>query len=494
MPPQPARPAAATTTWRCMAMALTMAACSAAAQAGEQADRAVAAVRQLVASGEVRSGTVLKLRAKQGNMVSLLGRDFELQKEWERRTGVLIDASVMPQLDSLEFIRRSASIDLTIARNHEYPDLVHGQLIEDLTPLLGRLGFSLPDDPQSGYMLVRHQAYFGDRVVAIPADMDIALLFVRRDLLEDPAHRAKYREKYGRELAVPRTWAEYQQQVEYFARPDEGFYGAAEPREKLTGWMYWLPRYLSAAAPNQWLFDDRMRPLIDSDAGVAATRSYMATVPYTPPQALEDGKDYSYTLPYFIRGNAYATVLTTATAKISNRDDSAVKGKFVAAPMPGQLVGRRLVRRTQFMYGNNLVVPSSAPNKLLGFLYAMWLTDPDNASRSVAANGIADPYRYNSLRDDKVRAMYLPQTLDVLRGELEYAAPSGTGLPGDSEYLGALSHNIWLAARGDLSPRQAMNKTAREWDAITERYGRASQIAHWRAFRKLYPVALDAGH
>jgi multiple sugar transport system substrate-binding protein len=109
----------------------------------------------------------------------------------------------------------------------------------------------------------------------------------------------------------------------------------------------------------------------------------------------------------------------------------------------------------------------------------------------VAANGIADPYRYSSLRDDKVRAMYTPQPLQVLQAELPYTTPAGTGLPGDGDYLAALNQNIWLAARGDLSPKQAMAKTAREWEAITERLGRANQIAHWRAFRKLYPVALE---
>lgn len=462
-----------------------------AAQAGEQAERAVAAVKQLIASGEVQPGAVLTLRVKQGNTVSFLGRDYELQKEWERHTGILLDASVMPQLDSLDIIRRSGGIDLTIARNHEYGDLYEGGLIEDLTPLMNRFGFALPSDPDSGYMLLGHQAYFGDRVVAIPADMDIALLFLRRDLLEDPTHRARFRAKFGRALKAPVTWQEYQRLVEFFHRPQDGFYGSSEPREKLTGWMYWLPRYLSAAAPNQDLFDEQMRPLIDSAAGVKATERYIATVPYSPPQTLEEGKDYSYSLPFFIRGNAFATVLTSATAKISNRQDSPIKGKFMAAPMPGQVVGNRLVRRTQFIYGNNLVVPASAPNKALGFLYAMWLTDPDNAARSVAANGIADPYRFSTLNDERVRALYTPQSLDVLKGELSIVAPSGTGLPGDSEYLGALSHNIWLAARAELTAKEAMAKTAREWEAITERLGRAKQTAHWRSLKRLYPTATE---
>lgn len=462
------------------------------ARAGEQADRAVAAVKQLIARGDIKPDAVLRMRAKQGNMVSFLGRNYELQKDWEKQTGILIDASVMPQLDSLEYIRRATDIDLTIARTHEYPDLYHGGLIEDLTPMLQRFGFSLPEDPGSGFMLLKHQAYFGERIVAIPADLDVALMFIRRDLLEDATQRAKFREKHARELRAPKTWAEYQQLVEFFHRPNDGFYGSSEPRERLTGWMFWMPRYLSAATPNRHLFDDQMRPLINSPAGVAATQSYIATVPYSPPQSLEDGKDYSYTLPFFIRGNAFATVLTLATAKISRSEASAIKEKFMAVPMPGQMVGDRLVRRTQFIYGNNLVVPASAPNKALGFLFAMWLSDPDNSARSVLANGIADPYRYSDLRDERVRSLYTPQPLELLMSELPFTAPSGTGLPGDSEYLAALGNNIWLAARGQMTAKEAMAKTAREWDAITEKYGRSKQIAHWQSFKKLYPATTEA--
>ncbi|NRF67129.1 extracellular solute-binding protein [Aquincola sp. S2] len=473
-------------------VALMLAAACTLPRAGEQAERAVAAVKELIARGELRADSVLRLRAKQGNMVSFLGRDFELQREWERRTGIVIDASVMPQLDSLEFIRSATDIDLTIARNHEYADLTEAKLIEDLTPLLRRFGFTLAEDADSGYLLPRLQAYVGDKVMAIPADFDAALLFLRQDLMDDAANRARFKERHGRELAAPRTWAEYLQLLEFFHRPKDGFYASAEPREKLTGWMYWLPRYLSAAAPYQPLFDEQMRPLVHGAAGIAATEHYAATVAFSPPQVLEDGKDYSYTLPFFIRGNAFATVLTSATAKISNRDESAVRGKFIAVPMPGQRVGDRLVRRTQIIYGNNLVVPARAPNRLLGFLFAMWLTDPDNATRSVTANGIADPYRRNHLRDERVRALYTPQALQLLQEELAIVAPSGTGLPGDAQYLAALNEHLWLAARGQLSAKEAMARTAAAWEVITDKLGRAKQIAHWQAFRKLYPTATEA--
>ena len=173
--------------WSSLCVGLVLLGASGAAHCGEQADKAVAAVKLLIARGELKPDAVLRMRVKQGNTSSFLGRDYELQKDWEKQTGILLDVSVMPQVDSLAIIRRSNDIDLTIARNHEYPDLVAGRLIEDLTPLLQRFGFALPVDTNGGYMLLQHQAMVGDRVVAIPADLDMAMLFVRRDLLEDPA-------------------------------------------------------------------------------------------------------------------------------------------------------------------------------------------------------------------------------------------------------------------------------------------------------------------
>ena len=132
--------------WFSLCVGLVLLGASGAAHCGEQADKAVAAVKLLMARGELKPDAVLRMRVKQGNTSSFLGRDYELQKDWEKQTGILLDVSVMPQVDSLEIIRRSNDIDLTIARNHEYPDLVAGRLIEDLTPLLQRFGFALSNN------------------------------------------------------------------------------------------------------------------------------------------------------------------------------------------------------------------------------------------------------------------------------------------------------------------------------------------------------------
>jgi multiple sugar transport system substrate-binding protein len=393
----------------------------------------------------------------------------------------------------MTFIRGRRDADLTIARAHELADLDAAGLIVDLRPLLQRFGFQLKADEPEGYLLLDAQSRRGDKVLAIPADLDVALLFLRRDLLENEHNRARFRARHGRELAPPTTWAEYQRLVEFFHRPQDGFYGAGEPREKHTAWMYWLPRYLSASGNVAPFFDAKMRPQLLTAAGIAATENFVATVPFSPPQVLEDGKDFNYTLPLFVRGSTFSTILTVATAKIANREGSAIRGRFIAAPMPGYVHQGKLLRSTAFIYGNNLVIPSNGSQPELAFLYAMWLTDSDNSLKSVTANGIADPYRHHHLRDEQVRALYTPQALDLMRDELRIVRPGGTGMPGDAEYMAALSDQLWQAAAGRITPREAMARTSREWDAITDRLGRAAQLAHWRALQQGSPGTAATG-
>lgn len=464
------------------------------AEAGDQARRALALVKEMASRGEIPAGTALRLVVKQGNIASFLGEERELQLEWERETGVLIDASVMPQRASFEFIRDSRGVDLTIARNHELPDLLAAGLIEDLGPELRRHGFSLSGDGESGYLVPALQTRVGDSVVAVPSDFDAALLYVRRDMIEDPVRRAAYRERFQTELRIPRTWAEYQRQVEFFSDVGAGFYGALEPRERATAWMYWLPRYLSLASPVRHLFDENMRPLIDSPEGVAATRSFLATVPFSPPGIAEERNDYSYTLPFFLQGRGYSTIITIAGAKLAGSSASKIQGRLAVAPVPGSEVAGTVMRRPVIIYGNNLVLPRSSPHKKLALLYALWLTDEDVSLRSVGVpGGFSDPYRRNHLSDPRIMNVYSVEALGALAASLPDLAPPGTGLPGDADYLAALSDNLWLAARGEIGADEAMSRTAMSWERITERRGRRTQIRHWQRFRALYPDGRSAG-
>jgi multiple sugar transport system substrate-binding protein len=459
------------------------------AAAGEQAERALAALDRLMASGEVKRGTALKVGFKPGNINALLGPELELQREWEKRTGILINARVIAQQPGQANLRGNPDIDLTVARTHEFPDLMGEGLVADLTPLFKRFGFALAADPLSGYVRPALQAKWGERIVAVPADGDVTIYYLRRDLLEDPAEKAAFRKAYGRDLGVPQTWQEYADLTAFFHRPEKGLYGSSEERDLTGGWMLWLPRYLSQGDPYRPLFDDQMRPLLDSPAGIAATENYVRLARYSPPGITDEGKDYSFTLPLFLQGKAFSTVNTIAAAKLFNADNSPIRGKFVAIPIPGTRVGNKLIRQNVPIYGNNLVVARRSKQQRLAFLFTMWLTDPDNSLRTVGAKGgHTDPYRWHHLADPRITSLYTPQALDIFAGEWAVALPPGTGVPGDGEYLGALDRQLWLAAKGEISAADAMRNTASAWEKINELRGRDKQTRAWRAFSKSFAL------
>jgi multiple sugar transport system substrate-binding protein len=470
--------------WRALGAAVALSlALPSAAMAAEQAERALAAVKALLASGEVKRDAQIRVAFKPGNINALLGPELELQKAWEQQTGIMVSARVIPQQAGVTNLRDHPDVDITVVRTHEYPDLLDQGLVEDLAPLARQFGLELDDRPPAGFIRPRLQGYFGDRLVAIPADGDVTVLYVRRDLIEDPAEKKAFRKAFGRELAMPKTWQDYEQLIAFFHRPEKGMYGAAEERDPSGGWMYWLPRYLGRQAPYRGLFDEAMRPLIDSPAGVAATESYLRTVRVSPPEILAEGNDYSYTLPLFLHGKAFSTVFTIAGAKLFNGSSSMVRGRFAAIPLPGQVHGDRLVRNNIPIYGNNLVVSSRSTQKKLAFLFAMWLSDPDVSLREVGVKGgFTDPYRWNHLSDARISELYSPDALKVFRDEWGVAQPPGVGVPGDGEYLGVLDRHLWQAARGEITAADAMRRTAQEWERITDRRGRARQIEWQRTF------------
>ena len=460
-------------------------------QGAEQAEQAIRSIKKLIATGQIPPDSILKIVVKQGNINNYWGNDQELKREWENQTGIRLDAGVRPQLADLEFFLGREDFDITVARNRSYADLLSQGLIEDLTPLMEKFGPPAGASGWDGFFLPRLQAWYAGRLVAIPADGDIALLYLRNDLLTDQQQQRKYLQRFNHRLEVPQTWDEYQQQVEFFHSTKDGFFGNCEQREELTAWMLWMPRYASQAIPNQFLFDEQMHPLINSPAGIDATENYLATIPFAPPEILKMGNDYSYSLPVFLRGHCYSFILTPAGAKLFNLDNSDVKGKFITSPLPGTRINGKLIRRSTFIYGNNLVISAKSKQKELSYLYLLWLSDPDISARSVAVlKGFADPYRYNHLQDAKVIASYTEQALEALAESIPLTVPAGTGLPGDSDYLAALDHNLLRAGRREISAAQAMQETALAWEQITERFGRDKQIHFWKNFRQQFPTAV----
>ena len=75
--------------------------------------------------------------------------------------------------------------------------------------------------------------YYGEypagsgKIYGFPTEGDADGWAYRKDLFEDPANMAAFKEQYGYDLAVPTTWAELMDIAKFFTQPDKNLYGVA---------------------------------------------------------------------------------------------------------------------------------------------------------------------------------------------------------------------------------------------------------------------------
>ena len=66
---------------------------------------------------------------------------------------------------------------------------------------------------------------FGEHLSSLPWHDGPECLVYRSDLFADPDRRAAFRAKYGRELAPPTTWEEFEEAARFFNDTSAGLYG-----------------------------------------------------------------------------------------------------------------------------------------------------------------------------------------------------------------------------------------------------------------------------
>jgi multiple sugar transport system substrate-binding protein len=65
-----------------------------------------------------------------------------------------------------------------------------------------------------------------DALYGFPWKPDVMIYYYRKDLFEDEANKAAFKQKYGYELAPAKTWEQYFEIAEFFTRPEENLYGS----------------------------------------------------------------------------------------------------------------------------------------------------------------------------------------------------------------------------------------------------------------------------
>jgi len=266
---------------------------------------------------------------------------------FEKLTGIGVNYSEVGILQiqakaMSEAVAKSGSFDFWIGDPISLPDLVEAGLARSIDDFVAR-GKADLDDIIGGF---QEQARYKAKTYGLVADGDNFILVIRKDLIEVPGERQKFKAKYGWEPGCPDTYEQWYQLAEFFTRDTKGtgvpdLYGAMGYRARGWGWRWWLQQfYAKGGMP----FDDGMKPLIAGKEGLEALKDYIALTKFMPKDILGWATPQAY--PFYAGGNAFSIMTYPSVAIAAEHPErSKIAGKNKYCLVPGYVVGGKLVRR-----------------------------------------------------------------------------------------------------------------------------------------------------
>lgn len=185
--------------------------------------------------------------------------------EWEKATGAKVN--IISKKNHFELDKEfksdiaAGTTSWCVGSNHSSFASQYPTLYTDLTGLI-------PAETVAQFVGANIKAATLDgKLVMLPrAQFDVSALYYQKDLYEDADNKAKFKEKFGYDLAVPETWQQVTDQAVFFSDPPNR-YGTqfAGKDEAIVGRYYEM-----VVAEGGKLFNDDFSPAFNSPEGVKA--------------------------------------------------------------------------------------------------------------------------------------------------------------------------------------------------------------------------------
>jgi ABC-type glycerol-3-phosphate transport system substrate-binding protein len=348
------------------------------------------------------------------------------------------------------------------------------------------------------------EATWSRTVYGIPLGSPVFLLWYRLDEWE------------RRELAPPRTWADYMAAVTQLRESlgdDSPQKATAEPLAEGWGSQLLLARAAGYARSRSFLaswFDGvTMRPLVDGPPFVRALEEILQTAGGPAALELTPGGAWAQ----FMSGQALSAITWPTTAGWPRGGESAATpGAEGGAALPPRSIGVSELPGANDAYdrvrgtwsprgadegegrvslagtaGRLAAVTRRTTNRRGTAALLGWLAGREWGEQVVSASPYTTLYRHEHLARP---AGWLPPDLALEVGswyaETVQQALSRTPavqsirIPGRYRYLAALDTVVAAAVRGEMSAAEALEQAANEWEAITDELGREAQRIAYR--------------
>lgn len=463
-------------------------------------------------------GQTVTVLVFQGQPIS--GPVHEIKGEFEAATGAklqIVEVSFNEHFDNFvsDVTNRVGRFDTTMAGAWWLGELVAGGFIVPYDKYMKDPRFP-KWDWNSVLPAPRGLLEYDGQKYMVANDHDGQVMYYRRDLFDDPAHKSAFRQKYGYALQVPRTWTAFRDAAEYFngrdlngdGTPDHGVSMHLKVGEQ--GMFHFMsfsaPFVIGPENPKLYWFDPQtMKPLIESPGHVQALKVLIELASHGPKEMVN--WDIGQSWDHFLAGRAALTFTWGNIGGLAQDEGSRIKGRIGAAHIPGtheyyHVAHKRWVRTAQpnlvanvtgGSWGGVISRYSKAPEATY-YLLALMATkekslvyaargwdgiDPGRTAHFLPPHGTAriEDYLRFGWDEADVRS-YLQAFHDNFSNRLQLPF---LRIPGTFSYWRALDVHLGEACAGHLSPEAALRAAAVDFEEITIRLGREQQRRAYRA-------------
>jgi len=152
---------------------------------------------------------------------------------------------------------------------------------------------------------------------------------------------------------------------------------------------------------------------------------------------------------------------------------------------------QRLIRRSVLWFNLMAQVSSQSKYPEASYLFLQWLGSSRIFSwMSSNPAGFFDPFQLANFDDPLVEESYHPYQVANIRETIKRAVPT-INYQGASAYHKALDENLMAALSGKQSAEEAMQRTEKEWEKVTQRTGQQKIAQAIKASMPAWPTIED---
>ena len=266
---------------------------------------------------------------------------------------------------------REGRFDIALIVTDWLAEGLASRALEDLHPWQRRL--AIPGWPSGWPSSLVRPVIFGETLSSLPWHDGPECLVYRSDLFADPARRAAFRVKFGRDLAPPVTWEEFEQTSRFFTDPATKLFGtvfAACPDGHNTLYDFVLQLWSRGGE----LLDSGGVPQLNTAQAVAALDYYRRIV--CDPAACHPRSvhlDSTQSGDVFLDGEVAMMANWFGFAARAGREGSPLAGKVAIAPIPSA-EGLAPISLSVFW---TLGIGSGSRNKELAWEFLRFIATPE---------------------------------------------------------------------------------------------------------------------